>query len=203
MDEYPDIFKRSIKGAYICVCETWLYTHDDAIDHFKCGEIDGFCVNGLKRNHINPEIYSDQYECICGHKADRYDMLNHHKLYARSCITAYLVKQNSHCDICNVDCKSVINYEIHCRTNKHRLNKEGRTIVSLECSTCKIKCLSQNQMKIHLETKKHQDMVAKGEISEDKISLTCDICKIVCPSQKTIRAHLETKKHQKNLLNNS
>lgn len=202
MDKYPSIFNRSKFGHYICVCQTWFNKdeREEALDHFYSGSIDGYCVNGLKRLDLTNDIHKDTYECVCGVQADRYDISeNHFRIHGKSCMTARIRKDESYCEICDLQCSSVCDYIKHCGTKKHKKRKHSPKLTSLECNVCNIKCISEIHMNRHLQTKKHQSMVASGQVAEEKLPLTCDICNITCPSQKTIRAHLQTKKHLKKM----
>lgn len=197
MMDYAGYFRVSKRGIHRCGCDAEFDNIDDAISHVECGDIEGFCENGIRRNLIDKEPYNDEYECVCGKKTDWYFMLEHHALYKKSCMTSGKCKKDSYCEVCNIQCASVINYEIHCKTEKHKRNKKGYVMLPLNCEICKIKCISQNRIKQHLQTKKHKDMVASGKIANEKLPLSCDICQIKCTSQSQIRAHLETKKHKK------
>jgi hypothetical protein len=198
MEPYPDIFVVSKKGTYICACDAWIYDIEEAHDHFNQGEIEGFCVNGIRRNHKIADIQKDEYECVCGKKCDRYEMsVNHYGVFKKSCMTARIRKQNSYCGVCDLQFGSVYDLNVHVNSKKHQRSEIGMDIIPLRCDACNIKCVSQPQIRQHLETKKHKDMVASGKVAEEIIPLECDVCNIKCPSQKTMRAHLETKKHKK------
>lgn len=201
MEEYPSIFNRSKLQQYICACDTWFRKDqkEDAMDHFYSGSIDGYCANGIKRLEISTNIWDDMYECVCGKSFDRYYMLQHHIRYAKSCMTERTRKEESYCESCDLQCKSVINYIVHCRTTKHKERREGIQPVPLHCDICNITKKGYKDMRTHLQTKKHKDMVESGKVTEEKLPLHCDTCNITCPSQKTIRAHLQTKKHLKKM----
>jgi len=197
MDGYPDIFKRSKKGNYVCVCDSIFENIEDATDHFEYGEVEGYCNNGLRRNHIHEDYYKDEFECICGEKGDWYTISeNHYRLNKGTCITASVREKNSYCKDCNLQCISVYDYKKHCDTRKHIKNENGRPILPLECIFCNVTSPSQIHAERHIKTQKHKDRVALGVSPETPIPLSCSVCNIQCQSQATIKAHLETNKHK-------
>lgn len=202
--DYTNHFIVTKRGTYICGCDAQFDNIDDAIYHYESGDIEGYCENGIRRNYKHEDVKKDEFECVCGKKADWYDISDgHFHIFKTTCMTERKRKEASYCEVCKLQCESVKNYQVHCMTQKHKENTGGRAILDLECKHCNIMCQSQAHARRHINTKKHKDMVASGTIVEPKISLHCETCKITCPSQKTMRAHLETKKHKKLLCINN
>lgn len=194
--DYTNHFKVTKRNTYICGCDREFDNIHDAICHYETGDIEGYCENGIRRNYVDPDVMKDQFECVCGKKADWYDISDgHHNIFKKSCMTERIRKEKSYCKSCNLQCESVKNFEIHCMTEKHRQIHAGYTILPLECNICNIKCKGQKEIRRHLETTKHKNL---SELKKSVLDLECKVCNIRCRGQKEIKAHLETKKHKKN-----
>jgi Zinc-finger of C2H2 type len=199
MEQFDVFFKRAKNGIYVCnCCNNYFDSREDAVSHLENSYIEGFCEGGIRRNLISIIPLEDEYECVCGKKDGWYEILAyHHDLLKTTCVTEYLRKQDSYCDICDLQCVSVFDFKKHCNTIKHAKRKAGYVTLPLHCDICNVTFPSQGHIRKHLETKKHKNMVDSGKVADERISLHCDTCNITCPSQATIRKHLQTKKHAK------
>jgi uncharacterized C2H2 Zn-finger protein len=194
--EYP-IFNISKKGRYICACDEWFETLEDALYHLENGGIENYCENGIK--YIGTNEAPDLFECICGKQLSRYDIFELHYKYCKTtCMTECIRKKNSYCAVCDLQCASVASYDIHCQTNKHQKNTTNNTKLDLMCNNCNIVFKSQADIARHVNTSKHKKLVKSGTIlPKEKLPLECSICNIKVLSQSQIRAHLNTNKHKK------
>jgi hypothetical protein len=198
MDDYPIFFKQAKNGIHVCICGHYCDSLDDVIHHLGNTYIEGYCEGGVRRKMLHDDRLKDEYECACGKIADWYDILIHHEAFKTSCVTEHLRKKDSYCDVCNLQCVSVIDYKKHCNTIKHTNRISGVVYLPLECKTCCLTFTSQPQVRNHLGSQRHKKLVESGEIAKPKeLPTFCNICNVRCPSQSQMRTHLETKKHKK------
>uniref|UniRef100_A0A6C0EPV5 C2H2-type domain-containing protein n=1 Tax=viral metagenome TaxID=1070528 RepID=A0A6C0EPV5_9ZZZZ len=191
--EFLNTFIKTIKGYYLCVCQSRFDTIEEAHEHMSVEYI-GYCNNGLKYSDNN------RYECRCGtsNMTRQYAALTHYYELKGNCIDKKNLITRTTCKICdNKEFHTDAWFKRHCETKGHQNRLLYGNLINLECKKCNIKCRSQTEIRKHLETKRH---ITQQHSKKEQLSLECSTCNIKCRGQKEMKTHLATKKHMKKVL---
>jgi len=213
------IFQKDREGFFLCGCG-YSHVNEEMLHNHCSNKIEGYCLKGIKLGK------KSRYSCICGREFDDVNVSERHANNSRCMIDA-IDRFGKTCEVCDLECRSLIELEKHKKTKTH-IQKESGDHVDIYCEVCKIECNGQQQMKKHLETRKHLRNFNKEETycklcnlqcdcpaaykrhiysnshlekeTPTKLEVECKVCNVKYISQNQIKAHLESKKHKRLLV---
>jgi hypothetical protein len=111
-------------------------------------------------------------------------------------LTPYSDKNKYFCQECNVQCDTLLNYNIHIQTNKHhcKTNLTEKQMNEIKykyvCKKCDFKCLKKGDYNRHIIRPKHMENInACKKVSSNYI---CNLCNVEYASRNGIWYHKKT-----------
>jgi hypothetical protein len=145
------------------------------------------------------EVEWDYYDrvdlrCECCNEGDMtaYELEEHYKTEEHK---EKIKKDGIYCIKCKLNFPTVVRFDRHCQSNKHKNGKLDKT--DIFCDKCKTQCNTKAEFEAHLRTKKH----LKDNSFVD--NLHCDACETQCFNKNQFDIHCKTKKHLRNTNTNA